>query len=236
MIAGALMRARIAVVFADEVYFERPYCRWEWGLILRPKGTDHVWVTLPEGGASTRLTRLPPQVSYPELECGRSAGVVEGRNWKRTLRRIGELIEEQGPRIFARIELGAGATAAGADSALAEIPQDRGVGLIEEVSRPDSSGGRTGRSICISVLSGSGTCGEAFQRGADGGGAWGGRFWGSAGGLAAEYVHRYAPACFKGGIFWIQCETELEGQFHRGGARSAGPVDAHDQRPCGRTR
>ena len=32
--------------------------------------------------------------------------------------------------------------------------------------------------------------------------------------LAAEYVHRYAPACFKGGIFWIQCETELEGQFH----------------------
>jgi hypothetical protein len=32
--------------------------------------------------------------------------------------------------------------------------------------------------------------------------------------LAAEYVHRYAPACFKGGVFWIQCETELEGQFH----------------------
>jgi tetratricopeptide (TPR) repeat protein len=32
--------------------------------------------------------------------------------------------------------------------------------------------------------------------------------------LAAEYVHRYAPAHFTGGIFWVQCETELESQFH----------------------
>jgi hypothetical protein len=32
--------------------------------------------------------------------------------------------------------------------------------------------------------------------------------------LAAEYVHRYAPSCFKGGIFWMHCETELESQFH----------------------
>src|ERR1035441_7688473 len=65
------MEARLAVVFADDTYFDRPYCRWEWSLILRAQGTDHVYVTLP-AGSTYALDALPPDLrtrnwSAPDL-------------------------------------------------------------------------------------------------------------------------------------------------------------------------
>src|ERR1039458_1760935 len=40
VIAKGLMEARLAVVFADDTYFDRPYCRWEWSLILRDRKSE----------------------------------------------------------------------------------------------------------------------------------------------------------------------------------------------------
>jgi hypothetical protein len=61
VIANSLMEASLAVVFADDAYFDRPYCRWEWSLILIARGTEHVYITVPAGGAYA-LDALPPDL------------------------------------------------------------------------------------------------------------------------------------------------------------------------------
>ena len=93
VIAGALMGARIAVVFADEVYFERPYCRWEWSLILRPKVADHVWATLPAGG-NYALDALPPQLRTRNW-CAADLPALLKAQLEKNPPAIGKLIEVQ---------------------------------------------------------------------------------------------------------------------------------------------
>jgi hypothetical protein len=66
VIAKSLMEARLAVVFADDAYFDRPYCRWEWSLILPARATDHVYVAVPPGNTYA-LDALPPT-------CARATG------------------------------------------------------------------------------------------------------------------------------------------------------------------
>ena len=81
------------MVFADEVYFDRPYCRWEWSLILRPKRTDHVWVTLPEGGQYA-LDALPPELRTRNWSAADLPALLKAELEKNSSA-IGELIEEQ---------------------------------------------------------------------------------------------------------------------------------------------
>src|ERR1017187_6997940 len=93
VIAKSLMEARLAVVFADDTYFDRPYCRWEWSLILRAHGTDHVYVTVPPG-STYALDALPPDLrtrnwSTPDLPA------VLRAHLKRNPPLIGSLIAEQ---------------------------------------------------------------------------------------------------------------------------------------------
>ena len=93
VIAKSLMEARLAVVFADDTYFDRSYCRWEWSLILRARGTDHVYVTVA-AGSTYALDALPPDLrtrnwSTPDLPAALQAHL------RKDPPPIGSLITEQ---------------------------------------------------------------------------------------------------------------------------------------------
>jgi hypothetical protein len=74
-IVDALLTARVVVVFADALYFERDMCRWELEIALAPSflgggSADHIVVAIPRDG--------PPR--WFCLDCrlgfGRSTGPV----------------------------------------------------------------------------------------------------------------------------------------------------------------
>ncbi len=80
-IADALLQSRLVVVFADEVYFRRPWCVYEFQTIVAPYRSaaepddtqlEHVSVVLPPAGASeTVIPHLPPplaRVSWPSSD------------------------------------------------------------------------------------------------------------------------------------------------------------------------
>ena len=208
VIAKGLMEARLAVVFADDTYFDRPYCRWEWSLILRAQGTDHVYVTVP-AGATYALDALPPDLrtrnwSAPDLPALLQAHL------KKDPPPIGSLIAEQDLEYLLESSWQQAQLPPVLTRALATIPH-RWLGLMDESSQARF----VGRADLLNELhqhlwlrhmgEPSSVALTAAVHGAGG-------FGKSR--LAAEYVHRYAPSCFKGGIFWMQCATELESQFY----------------------
>ena len=77
-IADGLLGSRLAIVFADDTYFRRPWCVYEFQVITAPyraagevddKQLEHVAVALPESGdIATVVAHLPPplaRVSWP---------------------------------------------------------------------------------------------------------------------------------------------------------------------------
>ena len=208
VIAKGLMEARLAVVFADDTYFDRPYCRWEWSLILRAQGTDHVYVTVP-AGATYALDALPPDLRTRNWSAPDLPALLQAR-LKTNPPPIGSLIAEQDREYLLESSYQHAELPPVLTSALAAIPH-RWLGLMDESSQTRF----VGRADLLNELhqhlwlrhmgEPSSVALTAAVHGAGG-------FGKSR--LAAEYVHRYAPSCFKGGIFWMQCETELESQFH----------------------
>jgi tetratricopeptide (TPR) repeat protein len=208
VIAKSLMEARLAVVFADDACFDRPYCRWEWSLILRARGTDHVYVTVA-AGAVHALDALSPDLrtrnwSTPDLFANLQAHLQQNPPL------IGSLIDEQDREYLLESSWQQAQLPPVLTEALASIPH-RWLGLMDESSQARFVGradllnqlhqhlwlrhmGKASAVALTAAVHGAGGFGKSR--------------------LAAEYVHRYAPACFKGGIFWMQCETELESQFH----------------------
>jgi hypothetical protein len=206
VIAKALMEARLAVVFADDTYFSRPYCRWEWSLILRARGTDHVYVTVA-AGSTYALDALPPDLrtrnwSTPDLPA------VLRAHLKKDPPPIGSLITEQDREYLLESSWQQAELPPVLTSALAAIPH-RWLGQMDESSQTRFVGradllnelhqrlwlrGEVSSVSLTAAVHGAGGFGKSR--------------------MAAEYVHRYAPSCFKGGVFWLQCETDLESQFH----------------------
>ena len=132
VIAHALMEARLAVVFADDTYFERPYCRWEWSLILRARGTDHVYVTVA-AGAVQALDALPPDLrtrnwSTPDLFANLQAHL------KTDPPPIGSLIDEQDREYLLESSWQQALLPPVLTEALAAIPH-RWLGLMDESSQ-----------------------------------------------------------------------------------------------------
>jgi hypothetical protein len=208
VIANSLMEARIAVVFADDAYFDRPYCRWEWSLILRARGTGHVYVTVP-AGSTYALDALPPDLRTRNWSASDLPALLLAHLQKNPPP-IGSLIAEQDREYLLESSYQQADLPPVLTRALAAIPH-RWLGLMEESSQARF----VGRAELLNELhqhlwlrhmgEPSSVALTAAVHGAGG-------FGKSR--LAAEYVHRYAPSCFKGGIFWMQCETELESQFH----------------------
>src|SRR4029453_5527408 len=98
-IATALLESRLAIIFADETYFRRPFCVYEFQVIVAPYKAagevddsllDHVVVVLPPSGyVASVVAHLPPplaRVSWPSADrTAEIAGMIRNRLQKITL-------------------------------------------------------------------------------------------------------------------------------------------------------
>ena len=206
VIAKAIMGARIAVVFADDTYFDRPYCRWEWNLIQSAPGTDHIFVTVPHD-AEYALDALPPDLRDRNWSTADLPAAV-GKQLKKSPPPIGTRIAEPDREYLLESSYQQAQLPPVLTQALAKIPH-RWVGQLDVSSQATF----VGRARLLQdihqrlVLAPAGTGAVALTAAVLGGGGFG------KSRLAAEYVLRHAPRNFTGGVFWLQCEQAMEDQF-----------------------
>jgi tetratricopeptide (TPR) repeat protein len=225
----ALLGARVVVVLADEVYFTRRYCREEFESALtafkamvrsgapeekRAKALDPIVVAVPPSGARPReMERLPPLLAQTNWPAADDTTAVVALVHER-LETVDETIGERLDALGLRQRLG---------PRLAELaippPRDlAGMRLFPVGGIPQSIGdafvGRADELWAIhdalSTERGD-TSGAALTGALEGGGGFGKTR------LAAEYVHRFGPPAFPGGLFWLTAavaEDRLEAQFH----------------------
>jgi tetratricopeptide (TPR) repeat protein len=214
-IIDALLASRVVVVFADPVYFEREYCRWELEAALAPLRRDgaedqsaslrHIVVARPaERRISDELDRLPPAI--------RARQWPQASETDRLVSLVCDLLATSGQTLAERL----GATAAtelrvrlleGSRVALPTLPgsvprfpsvlpvslRDAFVGRSEVLWRIDyllRSRYGTLETVRPTVsIEGFGGVGKSR--------------------LALEYVHRYGHY-YPGGLFWVDADTALE--------------------------
>jgi hypothetical protein len=227
----ALLGSRVVVVFASERYYQSWYCLRELRTALAPydalqrkSGTTtaeldnalrHVIVALPGGTENPQLDKLPPALATANaLEAGDTSGLAE-----QVRHRLEEL------KLSLRAELGGPES----DRILA--------GLVEEAAIPPPA------SLAgVRVYHGQGGLGLSLEQRFVGrandlwrihfelctmrgdlakSAAATVRLYASGGygksQVALEYMLRYGPRYFPGGLFWIDANTDsagLEEQFH----------------------
>jgi tetratricopeptide (TPR) repeat protein len=211
-IAETLLDSRLVVIFADKTYFERPFCRWEPDIILAPfyrghSGLAHVFVTKPSG-RDYCLEPLPPELRSRNWDTkDLSSFLLQIANEPRP--RIRDLLEHADCRYLLASSLNDAALPPVRTQLLASIPhwgigpmseslQDRFVGRAEALAHLHHELylhhlGQSSSVALTTAVKATGGIGKTR--------------------LALEYIHRYAPQYFSGGIFWIQCESPLEEQF-----------------------
>lgn len=207
-IADALLGARLILVLADAAYFGRPWCVYEFQAAVAPfrargDGLDHVIVALPDSAdASALIPYLPPplaRVSWPRWsQTPALIALIEGR--------LGSLNTD----LAARFE--------GLDDAV--IRNMRQGGTVPLPAAPERLRGHlrglpatlksrfVGRDGSLWLVHH-----ELVTRSAEGGqracliegGAGSGKSQ-----LAAEYVWRFGPTSFTGGLVWIDAEQNSD--------------------------
>lgn len=230
-IADGLLDSRLIIVFADEIYFQRPWCVYEYQVITAPyraareaknEQLEHVAVVLPEADdLAAVVAHLPPplaRISWPSV--GRLEEIIEmiRNRLQRLTSTLASRLSEVNDDAVERLR-------AGGDIpwAWSKVP----------LVRPDAAGAARGvHPKCIDLAPE--TRGEEFiGRGAE---VW--RVFhylvtcrafsthpacavqgmGGSGKtqLAAEFVARYGERFFPGGVIWISAEGDaltLAGQF-----------------------
>jgi tetratricopeptide (TPR) repeat protein len=222
-LARGLLDARVAVVFADEAYFQRPWCVHEFRLLIaayRRRGDAaslaSMVIALPVEGDLTAVTaQLPPAlaaaswptVAQPDLLAATVRQTVAGAG--ATLR---QRLEPLNDDTIARMLAGADHPLAWSDPKVA--PSLPFAALWSTADAPSARGeGFVGRGEvlwelvheCVSaraftpartvVLRGLGGCGKSL--------------------LAAEFVARYGKRFFPAGVVWIDAEAGPEGLLDR---------------------
>jgi tetratricopeptide (TPR) repeat protein len=226
----ALLAARVVVVFPVREYFTRRYCQEEWTaavmayrtLVRRGASAERcaealrpIVVARPPGGdLPAEWERLPPELkvaSWPAAgDCAALVDLVRGR-----LALIDETI---GERLHRLGELAGLRERMDEQMAIPEPRNLRGLRVYHESGLPPSIGSAfVGRArelwevhgLLSSPQQGAGTA--AVTTALEGGGGFGKTR------LALEYVHRYAPTEYPGGVFWVNAEVpedRLEAQLH----------------------
>lgn len=225
-IVDALFGARVVVVFAEPVYFTRWYCLVELGvarlpflhLCVRGGGTraEHdaalapMVVVVPAGGPPPDLERFPPAIrdtSWPSLADPGAAAAFILERLERSPRTIAELIaglggdaERERARILGEARLPpplrAGEIPTYPLTGLRPSIGDRFVGRGDDLWRVhdalSAAWGELPAAASLMALEGSGGVGKTR--------------------LAVEYLHRFGPRYFPGGLFWMDAEREVEPQ------------------------
>lgn len=233
-IVDALLGARVVVLFVCDAYFARRYCVWESRCALRPfevvdarrdaSPADREWalsgivLALPEGGAPLALDRLPPglQVTHaaPAAPPEQLVDAVDARLTRtpRTLaNRLTSLTETGGAaavraQLLAEILIPPAQSLRGHVRAPAVFPASLGesfVGREEDLWRLDRDLHPPSADDTHQVLPADRTVVR----------------WGVGGigktQLAREYLWRFGPRRFPGGLFWIDAGESRELRRHR---------------------
>jgi tetratricopeptide (TPR) repeat protein len=225
----ALLEARVFVLFADDVYFTRWYCLRELRLALaafetlaargasaleRRNALEHVVVALsPSGVDEADMRRLPPefaQTSWPSADATAEVADLVLTRLRNTPLSVGARHREARvpserfePILWQSLQPPPGNLAGLALHPL-ELPpslHDDFVGRADDLWQLDWH---------LSTLRG--TPATAALTGVLAGGAGYGKTR-----LALEYLHRFGPLHFRGGLFWLDASrpTELlDEQFH----------------------
>ncbi len=225
----ALLSASVVVVFADEVYFQRWHCLTELRIALvpvlaLPPGAPHADV---EAALSSLVLALPAE-SLPRQELERLPGPLRALQWPRmgdtlaltSLVRarlaqgatsLGQRLEATGglsafrARYLSEFSMPPPGNLAGRRLYPLELEPSLGnafVGRGDELWRLD---------FMLSTLRGEAGTNPAPAVALEGGGGFGKTR------LALEYVHRFGPSRFPGGILWIDAdagEARLEVQHY----------------------
>lgn len=219
-LANALLGAKVVVLFADELYFQRWYCLWELRTSLVPfleqptnaseqektSALAHLLIALPPTGAPSELERLPPALrasNWPaSTDTTRLAELVRARlrevdvSMSERLARIGRL-ETIRTSLLEETALPSPASLAGVPLFLREPSpslQEAFVGRADELWRID-----------FKLSTGRGSPTDAAPPLALEGGGGVGKTQ-----LAREYFYRFGPRHYPGGLFWIDADVSEE--------------------------
>jgi tetratricopeptide (TPR) repeat protein len=223
----SLLASKVVVIFADETYFSRQYCVQELTVALAPfhavqwrsgseadlrDALNPIVVALPVGGGRPEeMDRLPPLIrnsNLPQADDTESiVGLVSTRVASIT-RTIGERLDDLGALEAVRDEMRA-----------VEVPYARNLAgtrtypIELRASLERAFVDRTAELWALhDALSTArvDTTAAAVTGSLQGGGGFGKTR------LAIEYVHRYGPQNYPGGLFWIDADVppeRLEEQF-----------------------
>jgi tetratricopeptide (TPR) repeat protein len=226
-IIAELLGARVVVIFAEPVYFTRWYCLLEYRVARTPflislepgSGLSREAVlaplvlALPQSGIPAEVDRFPPLVqgeNWPSVADPVAVARLVRRRLKGSLATIGELLEQAGawgvlqelqqslrlppPLPIGRIPL--------VPPNIKPSIRDAFVGRADDLWRIDDllvtrQGGAATTAALAAAIEGAGGIGKTR--------------------LALEYLHRFGPRRFSGGLFWIDAEVDaasLEARQH----------------------
>ena len=231
-ISEALLAAKVVVIFADETYFRRWYCLREFDLALTPfhklarsgageterqEALDHIVVALPDTRtASQALKLLPPSLGITNWlrasETKKLAEIVNAR-----LAQVTPTIGEHLDTVMKALEAQAVRRRLSEQGAMPQPLSLHGLRLFPAAIEPSLFEGFKGRADDLWRLHhalwtmGVGTA--ALTGAIEAGGGYG------KSRLAIEYLHRYGPDHYRGGVFWIDAaaaddEPKQERAFH----------------------
>ncbi|HEU4559770.1 MAG TPA: toll/interleukin-1 receptor domain-containing protein [Longimicrobium sp.] len=249
-LVNALFDARVVVIFADPQYFMRWYCLLEFRIARTPflRAAERPGATAKEKEDALRglVVAMPPRGVDPMME--RFPPLVRARNWPgvNDIEGIAGLVEAElaanPPTLRDRY-----ASAAEADAArsflleatrlppplkIGNVPFVPQVGLQKTIA--DAFVGRADDLWRIHDLLWTERGDAATAAGLTGAIEATGGFGKTR--LALEYLYRFGPLHFRGGLFWINAELDPELQLYdvlRALNRNAPGIDAVRQVPGG---
>ncbi|CAN5536897.1 hypothetical protein BH11BAC3_BH11BAC3_26070 [soil metagenome] len=217
-LADAMTGTRLVIVFADETYFSKTWCVYEFKVCIAPcqqavaltdKSCEHIIIALPEkGDVGNIMDHLPVALKTGSwLKYGDTAGLV-----KQVVQQLSKVQETLGKKLEGLDNDAVKSLQNGAlINAASKLPQKLKYLKYLPESLKEKFVGRAGKLWEIFAALETKAAQELSRSVLIEGGAGMGKTQ-----LAAEYVWRYGPGHYPGGIVWINADCanqELQQQF-----------------------